>query len=219
MVLLSQSYFESEGHNELNEIVSSRNIPIYYVDDKIFKEVGETDTPQGVIAVSDKLEFSLSSIISKPELSVVVLHEVRDPGNAGTIIRTADACGIDAVLLSKGSVDLYNGKTIRATMGSLFHIPVLYNLDMVDIILKLKEKSIVTVGADPHSSIDCIDLPNYKRYAIIIGNESKGIDKDIGSTLDINTKIPMPGRAESLNAGIAASILMYEFSIRKRYAK
>jgi len=216
MVLISQSFSENEDYNELASALKKDNIPLYYAEDRIFKEAGETDTPQGIIAVVEKAEFELGSILSRDELCMVLLHEVRDPGNAGTIIRTADACGIDAVLLSKGSVDLYNGKT---TMGSLFHIPVIQNLDTSEAVLKLKDGNVTVIGADPHSSESCIDLPDYKRSAIIIGNESKGIGDEVAALLDINVKIPMPGHAESLNAGVAASILMYEFSIRKKHAK
>lgn len=219
MVLFSQSFAENAKHDELAAILSISNIPLYYAEDSVFKEVCETDTPQGVIAVVEKLEFNLDSIITKEELCIVFLYEARDPGNAGTIIRSADACGLDAVLVSKGSVDLYNGKTIRATMGSLFHIPVFQNLDTEEIISKLKESKVVTIGADPHSGKSCIELPYSKKTAIIIGNESQGINREIQAQLDLNVKIPMPGRAESLNAGIAASILMYEFSVRKKYAK
>lgn len=219
MVLFSQSFAENAKYDELAAILSISNIPLYYAEDGVFKEVCETDTPQGVMAVAEKLEFNLDSIITKEELCIVFLYEARDPGNAGTIIRSADACGLDAVLVSKGSVDLYNGKTIRATMGSLFHIPVFQNLDTEETISKLKESRIVTIGADPHSGKSCIELPYSKKAAIIIGNESQGINREIQAQLDLNVKIPMPGRAESLNAGIAASILMYEFSVRKKYAK
>lgn len=219
MVLLSQSFTENSKHDELAITLNRKNIPIYYAEDSIFKEVCETETPQGVIAVSQKMEFNLENIISKDELCIIIMHEARDPGNAGTIIRAADACGLDAVVLSKGSVDLYNGKAIRATMGSLFHIPVIQNLATTETISRLRDSKVVTIGADPHSSTSCIELPYYNRSAILIGNESKGIDSEIQAMLDINVKIPMPGRAESLNAGIAASILMYEFSVRKKYAK
>lgn len=217
MVLISKSFACSEKYVKLEEVLLGTNIPIYYAEDKVFKEAGETETPQGIIAVVEKKEFDLDSIISKDEVCVVLLSEVRDPGNAGTIIRTADACGLDAVLLSKGSVDLYNGKTIRSTMGSLFHIPVIQNLDTEEVISRLRHNRVMTIGADPHSSTNCIDLPYYNKSAIIVGNESQGISSGISNILDKNVKIPMPGRAESLNAGIAASILMYEFSIRKRH--
>jgi len=215
MVLISQSYTESSKHQEYAAVLSERNIPLCYADDKVFKGVCETDTPQGIIAVAAKLEYDIDSIISKDKLSLILLHELRDPGNVGTIIRTADACGLNAVVISKGSADLYNGKTIRATMGSLFHIPVIQGIDTAEIIVKLKQNGVVTIGADPHSSISCIELPYHSKSAIIIGNESHGISSGIKDMLDINATIPMPGRAESLNAGIAASILMYELYVRK----
>lgn len=219
MVLLKQSFMDDEYHEELTARLADSHIPLYYADERLLKEVCETDTPQGILAVAEKMEFSLDSILKKDELCIVLLDEVRDPGNAGTIIRTADACGLDAVLLSKGSVDLYNGKTIRATMGSLFHIPVIQNLDMAETISRLKYGNVATIGADPHSTTSCIELAGYRRSAIIIGNESQGINNDVSSILDHNVRIPMPGRAESLNAGIAASIMMYEFSVRKRHVK
>lgn len=215
MVLLSQSFAESKSCKDLETLLNSMGIPIFYADDRVFKEAGETETPQGVIAVAGKMEFSLDKILERDGLCIMVLHEIRDPGNAGTIIRTADACGIDAVLMSKGCVDLYNGKTIRSTMGSIFHIPVIQGMDIAEIISALKGRGITTIGADPHSKESCIDLPCYKKSAIVIGNESQGISRDIINMLDKNVSIPMPGHAESLNAGIAASILMYEFSVRK----
>ena len=216
MVLMSQSFAGSTRLDEHADILNKNKIQMYYAEDKIFNGVCETDTPQGIIAAAGKLQYELENIISKEELKIILLHELRDPGNAGTIIRTADACGLDAVFISKGSVDLYNGKTIRATMGSLFHMPVIQNLDTAETLSLLRDKQVTTVGADPHSNISCTDLPYYKKSAIIIGNESQGISSEIKAMLDINTSIPMPGRAESLNAGIAASILMYEFVVRKR---
>lgn len=218
-VLFSESYSMTDKCRELENILQKLNIPVNYAEDRLFKEASETETPQGVIAVIDKPDNCIDSLFDKSRLCIVLLDEVRDPGNAGTIIRTADACGIDAVLLSKGSVDIYNGKTIRSTMGSLFHIPVIQNVDIKDILGIFKEKGVISIGADPHSPRSCIELPEFKRSAIIIGNESQGICRDIKELLDMNVSIPMPGNAESLNAGIAAAILMYEFSIRKRYAK
>lgn len=218
-VLFSESYSKTDKCRELEKSLEKLNIPFNYAEDRLFGEVSETETPQGIIAVIDKPDNSMDNLFEKSGLCIVLLDEVRDPGNAGTIIRTADACGIDAVLLSKGCVDVYNGKTIRSTMGSLFHIPVIQNVDIIEMIGIFKEKGITSIGADPHSLRSCIGLPEYKRSAIIIGNESQGIRGSIKELLDLSVSIPMPGNAESLNAGIAAAILMYEFSIRKRYAE
>lgn len=219
MVLFSQSFISAGRHDEIAAALLNGNIPFYYAEDKVFREACETDSPQGVIAVTGKLEYSLEDYLDRAELCIVILNELRDPGNVGTIIRTADACGLDAVLLSRGSVDLYNGKTIRSTMGSLFHIPVFQNVDTFETLKLLKKRGIVTIGADPHSDVDCIGFPYFNKTAIIIGNESQGLDITAKTAFDHNVRIPMPGRAESLNAGIAASIMMYEFSVRKRYAK
>jgi len=216
MVLCSQSFAAGKGNDEIIRLLEASGTPVYYAEDRIFKEACETDSPQGVIAVAAKLEYKLSDILDKDELCLVLLSEIRDPGNAGTIIRTADACGLDAVLLSSGSVDIYNGKTIRSTMGSLFHIPVLQGLDMKTVLGGMKKSGVIAIGADPHSGTSCIDLPYYKKSAIMIGNESQGIGSEIMGMLDTNVSIPMPGRAESLNAGIAASIMMYELAVRKR---
>ncbi|HWR62384.1 MAG TPA: RNA methyltransferase [Clostridia bacterium] len=217
MVLCSQSFAMTGSHDKIVNSAAASAIPVYYAEDRLFKDVCETESPQGIIAVAVKPEYRLADILDRAELCLVLLNEIRDPGNAGTIIRTADACGLDAVLLSSGSVDLYNGKTIRSTMGSLFHIPVLQGLDAASAIEELKKREIVTIGADPHSDISCIAVPYYKKSAIIVGNESQGISSEIKGLLDTSVKIPMPGRAESLNAGIAASIMMYEFSVRKKH--
>jgi len=217
MLLCSESFAMTESHDKIINSPAASAIPIYYTEDRLFKAVCETDSPQGIIAVAAKPEYRLNDILDRTEFCLVLLNEIRDPGNAGTIIRTADACGLDAVLLSSGSVDLYNGKTIRSTMGSLFHVPVLQGLDTASVIAELKNRKIITIGADPHSEISCIGLPYYKKSVIIIGNESHGISGEIKGLLDTNVKIPMPGRAESLNAGIAASIMMYEFSVRKKH--
>lgn len=216
MVMISQSFAESSKHDEYSVILRERKIPMYYSEDSIFKGVCETHTPKGIIAVVEKPEYDFDNIISKDKLSIILLHELRDPGNVGTIIRTADACGMDAVLISKESTDIYNGKTIRATMGSLFHIPVIQGLDTLETIDKLKKRETVIIGADPHNGINCTELPHYRKWAVIVGNESRGINNEINDVLDIKASIPMPGSAESLNAGIAASILMYEFSVRNQ---
>jgi TrmH family RNA methyltransferase len=153
--------------------------------------------------------------MDKSDYSLIILDEVRDPGNVGTIIRTADACGMSAVVLSKGCVDLYNNKTIRATMGSMFHMPIITEIDIITLIPQLKQQGCAVLGADPYSKISCIEIPPQKYMAVLIGNESKGLREEIKSITTKNITIPMPGQAESLNAGVAAAILMYEFTVRK----
>jgi TrmH family RNA methyltransferase len=216
LLLLSEVASKIIEGNALISKCEEANIPVYLVSEKIFAEVSEMDTHQGILAVLYKQELDVDKVLDKPSFNIVILDEVRDPGNVGTIIRTADACGMNAVVLSKGCVDLYNSKTIRATMGSMFHIPVFTEVDIIELIMRLKSVGTVVLGADPHSSISCIDVETDGSTAIIIGNEANGLRNEVKAATTKNITIPMPGKAESLNAGIAAAILMYEFAVRKK---
>ncbi|MGE5630646.1 MAG: TrmH family RNA methyltransferase [Caulobacteraceae bacterium] len=217
--LLSENYTEQPKSEELTAVLESKGVPILFAENRIFGEAGETETPQGILAVAEKLCFDFDVVTEQDALCFLLLDGVRDPGNVGTIVRTADACGIDAVILTKGCADLYNGKTIRSTMGSLFHIPVFQNADPVETLKVFREKGIVTIGAAPRSEMNCIEMQDFEKSAIIIGNESQGIRSETMLLLDYKVNIPMPGRAESLNAGIAAAIMMYEIAVRKKYSK
>jgi TrmH family RNA methyltransferase len=216
LLLLSESASQSHEGNVLLSKCEEAAMPVYIVSEKVFAEVSEMDTPQGVLAVIYKGEQDLNTIVDTPNIDIIILDSVRDPGNVGTIIRTADACGLNAVILSNGCVDLYNAKTIRATMGSMFHIPVFTDVDILHLIEKLKKMNVVVLGADPHSSLSCIDDEGAGSTAIIIGNEANGLRDEVKAITTRNITIPMPGKAESLNAGIAAAILMYEFAVRRK---
>jgi TrmH family RNA methyltransferase len=216
LMLLSEVTSKSVEGEALMRKCEEANIPVYVGSEKVFAEASEMDTPQGILAVIYKKEPNIEEVIHNQRLNIVILDEVRDPGNVGTIIRTADACGINAVVLSKGCVDLYNGKTIRATMGSMFHIPVFTEIDIIELIIRLKSLGAIVLGADPHSSISCIDVETDSSTAIIIGNEANGLRDEVKAATTKNITIPMPGKAESLNAGVAAAILMYEFAVRKK---
>ncbi len=214
MVFVSSDHKDS---HEIKEILNScriHNIPIYYLEKSIYKEISETDSTQGIIAMVEKKEHKLELVLDKDFLKIIILEEIQDPGNLGTILRTADACNYDFVILSKGCVDLYNDKSIRATMGSLFHLPIAC-MDIIDAIELLKSKKVVILGSDPHEGVLCYNLSFEKKLAIIIGNESAGISEEVLKLVDERIRIPMPGKSESLNASVAASILMYE-SIRQR---
>lgn len=215
LVLISDSALKTAEGQQLLRKCEDTGISTYIADDSLFLEASEMETPQGVLAIIHKQEQELEAIIDNESYILMLLDEVRDPGNVGTIIRTADACGIAAVVLSKGCVDLYNGKTIRATMGSMFHIPVITDVDILELIEKLKLADACVIGADPHSAVSCVEAPLRRRRAIIIGNEANGMRDEVKAAVTQNVTIPMPGKAESLNAGIAAAILMYEFAVRK----
>lgn len=216
LLLLSETASKSAEGNALLRKCEQEDIPVYIGAEKVFSEASEMETPPGVLAVIYKGEQSIETVIDNPGSNIVILDSVRDPGNVGTIIRTADACGMTGVVLSNGCVDLYNSKTIRATMGSMFHIPVFTDVDIVKLIEQLKTMSVVVLGADPHSDISCIDAQVAGSTAIVIGNEANGLRGEVKAITTQNITIPMPGKAESLNAGIAAAILMYEFAVRRK---
>lgn len=183
--------------------------------DALFASVCDTENPQGILAVCKKLDWDKKGVFAKKTPFFLLAEELNDPGNLGTVIRTADACGADAVFLSKGSVDLYNPKVLRSTMGSLFHVPVFQNIDLNEISARLRENGIPLYAAHLKGNCYPYALDLKKACAFIIGNEARGLSSSAADLCDQWIKIPMPGQAESLNASIAAGVLMYEV-VRQR---
>jgi len=204
---------KASNNTDIQEIISAclkKGISVYELEEKPYLEVSETKTPQGIIGIGYKKIYDMDLLIKKDNYNVVLLEEVQDPGNVGTIIRTADAFGFDFVILSKGCADIYSGKTIRSTMGSLFHIPVIDCLDIAEVISTLNNAEVLTLAATPHGGAACYDIEYKNRNTIIIGNESKGLSDTVMNMVKIKANIPMLGKAESLNASVAASTIMYE---------
>jgi TrmH family RNA methyltransferase len=188
---------------------------LYKIKSDVFSKLTETVNSQGIIAVCRQQSYDIEEVLNKQNPLFVVLENVNDPGNMGTILRTADAAGADAVFISKGSADVYNPKTVRATMGSVFHLPVFKDVDMQVLISRLKEKNITTVAALLNGTSTPYDVDMTKGCAILIGNEANGLTEETAKTADIPVLIPMPGKAESMNAGVAAGVLIYE-AVRQR---
>lgn len=205
MYIISQSFQENKNLNIFNA-----QTKIYTVTDNIFANISDTQNPQGVLAVCRQKKYTLSDILIREPHFLLLAEELQDPGNLGTIIRVADAAGVTGIILSKGTVDLYNPKVLRATMGSIFHMPIIQNANMKETIIELNQKNIKILGAHLNSSITpySIDLKN--SVAIIVGNEANGLSDDIAKLTDILVKLPMVGKAESLNVSMASGILLYE---------
>jgi TrmH family RNA methyltransferase len=181
------------------------------VTDEVMDYMCETDTPQGIIALVKMSEVNLDDICVSKIRFLVVIDSIQDPGNVGTIIRTADAFGASAVILSKGSADLYNPKTLRATMGSVFHLPVIRDVDTMQVKNFLANNKVYTVVsslADGALPLNQAKMP--VPAALVLGNEVRGVSPELGADADLLLKIPMAGQAESLNVAIAAGILLYE---------
>lgn len=185
------------------------------IPDKLFAEISETVNPQGIMCICKIARKSFDIKTLPPSPLVVILENVTDPGNMGTIIRTADAAGADALILSKGCTDIYSPKVVRSTMGSLFHIPIYTGTDIEETLTLLRQNNISTLAADLSATQTPYDADMSKGCAIVIGNEANGLKKETSAMCEKKIKIPMPGKAESMNAAVAAAILIYE-AVRQR---
>ncbi len=183
------------------------------VTGQVIASLTDTTTPQGVVAVARTRTAPLADLTGD---LIVVLSGVRDPGNAGTLVRSAVAAGASAVVFASGSVDPFNPKTVRSTAGLLFHVDIVTEVTMAEVAATLGGKGLTLVGADASSLVapDAVDLT--RPVALVLGNESWGIDVSARGLLDEVVGIPMPGPAESLNVGIAGSILLFEASRQRR---
>lgn len=186
------------------------------VTDQVFKEISETMTPQGILAVVKKPSYNLESMVNKENATLMVLEDIRDPGNLGTIIRTAEGAGVTGIILSSSSVDIFNPKVIRSTMGAIYRVPFVYVDDIVAILEKLHEKGVSSYAAHLSATNFYDEIIYPKKTAMIIGNEANGIKEETAKIASEYIKIPMEGNVESLNAGVAAAILMYEVYRQRR---
>lgn len=180
-------------------------VKIYVMKNNLFSQLTSTEQPQGIIAVlnitdtTDKLDGEFYLLCDK----------VQDPGNLGTIIRTAHAAGVTGIILTKGTVDIYNDKTIRSTMGSIFYMPVIHDNDL-SFLKELKSKGFKLVATSLEESKDFFDEDLSGKIILSVGNEGNGISDEIFNLADKKVKIPMPGGAESLNVSVATSIILFE---------
>lgn len=185
------------------------------LSDRVFKQISSFTTPQGILAIVKQNPTEFSDLILKDKSLIIALECIQDPGNMGTIIRTADAVNAQAVIISTGSVDIYNSKVVRATMGSIFRVPLIVDVELKEILKKLKENNVNIYAAHLNTNNSYYDM-NYKESTcFLIGNEGNGLSKDIANQATDYIKIPILGQAESLNASVAAGVLMYE-AIRQR---
>ncbi len=180
----------------------------------VIERIADTVTPQPILAVVAYEPGGLEEIGGGSMVMVCV--DIRDPGNAGTMIRTADAAGIDAVICCDGTVDPTNPKTLRASSGSLFHLPVVWGGRAEDVVRTLKGREFVTVGAVVRGGSDYVAVDWCRNVGLVFGNESSGLTPEIANLLDETVSIPMSGRAESLNVGSAAAVLCFEARRQRR---
>lgn len=197
-----ESYLEEDGADGPAWVPASPDV---------IAKCSGTETPQPIFAVAMKRPPERDALFAAPRALVAVLDGVQDPGNVGTIVRSAAACGATAVVLGKGTADLYNPKTIRATMGALFHVPVLDAADLTELLPEARARGAAIAGTSLQSSRSCYDYDFGTRGVwLVFGNEGAGMSEQASALVDDNVIIPMSGRAESLNVAMAATVLLFE---------
>lgn len=187
------------------------------VTDEVMKAMADTKTPQGILAVARQRQYEMKDILkSRGKLHLIILETLQDPGNLGTIMRTAEAAGVSGILMDRGSADVYSPKVIRSTMGAIFRMPFVYVQDLEDALKEIKQAKVRLYAAHLEGARD-YDKEDYTGHTgFLIGNEAKGLSPGITSMADVRVKIPMAGKTESLNAAVAASVFMFEAARQRR---
>lgn len=200
-----------ERYRDLIARATDAGIPIRRLTDRAVAKVSDTATPAGVLAECSLLERPLEQVLAARPGVVMVPVEMSEPGNAGTLIRTADALGADAVVLVGDSVDPHNGKCVRASAGSVFHVPIARERDLTAAVAALRDTGLALLATSGAGELDLPDAAPVlaEPVAWLFGNEAHGLPEDLLAAADHRVRIPITGRAESLNLAAAASICMY----------
>jgi TrmH family RNA methyltransferase len=208
------------GHRTASVAARAREagVRVLHVDERTMAALSDASTPQGLVAVAGFVDREAARVLDASPDLVVVLAEVRDPGNVGTILRSAWAVGAGGVFLGAGTADVYNPKVVRATAGALFHVPVARNVDIPGLLDDLGTRGFRRVAADPHGGLAYDEVDLRGRSAFVFGNEAWGVPPELVRRVDERATIPMNGHAESLNVGAAAAVFLFEAARQRRRA-
>jgi RNA methyltransferase, TrmH family len=209
------SLFHTDPSHPLVERASAAGVPTVEVGDDVMTRLSGTVTPQGLVGTAPFIDVELDALPQDPGC-VALLHSVRDPGNAGTVLRSADAAGADGVVFSAGSVDLYNAKTVRASAGSLFHLPVVRDRMTAETIAVLRARGVRVLAMDADGEADLYEQDLGDPIAFVFGNEAWGLPKEIAKLADATVRVPIASRAESLNVAAAATVCLFEWERQRR---
>jgi TrmH family RNA methyltransferase len=200
----------AEAHRDL---LGSTSVPVRLITDKAAAGLSETVTPQGLLAVCELRDVDPDTLTARPPHLAVALAELADPGNAGTVLRTADACGAGAVVFGAGSADPYGGKAVRSSAGSLFHLDVVRGAPLETLLPDMQAVGVTVLAADGGGEVAIDEVAADGRLAgpvlWLFGNEARGVPRKLAARADLRVRIPMRGRAESLNLAAAAAICLY----------
>ena len=227
--------FLTEGFKMFGEAPEDRILEVYIADDtwdraaaipgmreklirtgcetvtsELFRKMSDTQSPQGILCVMKRPRYRLEELLSAPNPLFIVLENLQDPGNLGTIVRSGEGAGVTGIIMGGGTADIYNPKSIRATMGSVFRVPFVYTEDLEGAVEGLREKGVRVYAAHLEGERYYDSFSFREGTAFLIGNEGAGLSRELASRADSYLKIPMQGSVESLNAAVTASILMYE---------
>lgn len=229
-IYVSESFYRDPEHKALleekqresctggkNASSDGRGIRMEVFSDHVFSHVSDTQTPQGVLCLMRMPGYELEQLLREHRNGLwLALENVQDPGNLGTMFRTGEGAGIAGVLMDASTVDIFNPKTIRSTMGAIYRVPFVITPDLKDAVRMLQRHGVNVYAAHLEGSV-CYDIPDYsKSSAFLIGNEGNGLTPELTACADTYIRIPMGGQLESLNAAMAAGILMYEANRQRR---
>lgn len=196
--------------------VSAKRAPFFEVSEAVMSSISDTSTPQGIVAVSRFIDKPWRKVLEGVRGLCVVLADVRDPGNAGTILRAALAAGAEAVFVGKGTVDVYNPKCVRAAAGTLFNIPFSREVELPSLLDELGKRGMRRLAADSSEGHPYYEVDMKRPTALILGNEAWGLPRELKWHIDERVHIPMSEKAESLNVAMAATVLLFEHARQTR---
>lgn len=210
---VTELFATAEALERYPQLAAAARARVSTVTDRALASLADTRAPQGLVAVCRYRDVSLADALGRAPRLVAVLAGVADPGNAGTVLRTADAAGAEAVVVTGGSVDVYNGKCVRASAGSLFHLDVVRGGDAVGVLAAVRAAGVQVLAADPRGAADLDELADSGELAAptawLFGSEAHGLPTEVSAAADRQVRIPIHGRAESLNLAAAAAVCLY----------
>ncbi len=214
-LLLSEHFADSQILQEsglLDKVPADR---VFEVSGRVFDAISDTKTPQGIMAEVQMENYTAEHLLKGENALLIFLENLQDPGNLGTIVRTAECAGATGIIMSRGTADIYNPKVVRSTMGSLYRMPFAYAEDLPAVIREARQGGIRVYAAHLGASGAYTDMDYTGPSAFLIGNEGRGLTEETAAAADEKILIPMAGQAESLNAAVSTAILLYE-AVRQR---
>lgn len=214
-VYVSESFYNKKK-GSMEDVLKNSDIRPEILSDTVYAYVSDTKTPQGILCVVRQMTYTLEQAAGGENVHILVLDSLQDPGNMGTVIRAAEGAGVSGIIMSSECVDIYNPKTIRSTMGSVFRMPCFRTADLKETIKWLKGRGVHTYAAHLDAKLSYDEADYRKRCAFFIGNEGNGLREEVAQMADTYIHIPMEGQVESLNAAAAAAVLMFEAARQRR---